>query len=183
MIQYFIGIDSGASGGMAVLQLLQSGNTVLRYLMSFKKESPREVWRTLREFGNVTDSCGSVIQSTLAVLELQTPRGTTFFDKGAGHFKTTILRSTCVLYGDYLQHQGFLIASEIPFKEVVPSKWQSHHGMKKEKGEKDVEWKRRLKEKAQELFPSVKVTLQTADALLIASYAVELHKQLKWTMS
>jgi len=57
-----------------------------------------------------------------------------------------------------------LIAAEIPFETVTPGKWQRVLGCLS-KGDKNV-----TKAKAQELFPSVKVTHAVADALLLAEY-------------
>ena len=57
-----------------------------------------------------------------------------------------------------------LTAAGIPFERVRPQAWQKAMGCMS-KGEKNV-----TKRKAQELFPQIKVTHATADALLIATY-------------
>lgn len=63
-----------------------------------------------------------------------------------------------------------LTAAGIPFDRVRPQEWQKH--MKcMSKGDKNV-----TKRRAQELFPSLKITHATADALLIAQYGVERGK-------
>lgn len=63
-----------------------------------------------------------------------------------------------------------LTAAGIPFERVRPQEWQKH--MKcMSKGDKNV-----TKRRAQELFPSLKITHATADALLIAQYGVEKGK-------
>lgn len=54
--------------------------------------------------------------------------------------------------------------------DVLPSKWQTALSMKAKKGESYEAHKRRLKGKAQQLFPKTKITLKNADALLIAEY-------------
>lgn len=60
-----------------------------------------------------------------------------------------------------------LTSAGIPFERVRPQEWQKH--MKcMSKGDKNV-----TKRRAQELFPSLKITHATADALLIAQYGVE----------
>ena len=60
--------------------------------------------------------------------------------------------------------RGILAALRVPFEEVSPAKWQGD--MKcRTKGDKNV-----TKRKAQELFPSLKITHANADALLIAEY-------------
>ena len=60
-----------------------------------------------------------------------------------------------------------LTAAGIPFERVRPQVWQKTMACMT-KGDKNVS-----KRKAQELFPSMKVTHATADALLIASYGTK----------
>ncbi len=66
--------------------------------------------------------------------------------------------------------QGFghlemaLTAAGIPFERVSPQRWQKAMGCMT-KGDKNVS-----KRRAQELFPQMKITHATADALLIAEY-------------
>ena len=57
-----------------------------------------------------------------------------------------------------------LTAASIPFERVTPQKWQKAMSCMT-KGDKNVS-----KRKAQELFPHLKITHATADALLIAEY-------------
>lgn len=67
--------------------------------------------------------------------------------------------------------RGCLIASGIPFEEVTPQVWQKALGCLS-RGDKNV-----TKARAQQLFPSLKITHATADALLLAEYARRLHAQ------
>jgi Holliday junction resolvasome RuvABC endonuclease subunit len=60
-----------------------------------------------------------------------------------------------------------LTAAGIPFERVRPQVWQKAMGCMT-KGDKNVS-----KRRAQELFPNMKVTHATADALLIASYGAK----------
>lgn len=53
---------------------------------------------------------------------------------------------------------------------VPAATWQAAIGVQKRAGRKKQEWKNSLKDMAQSLFPEIKVTLATADALLIAHY-------------
>lgn len=57
-----------------------------------------------------------------------------------------------------------LVAARIPFDEVTPAKWQRVMGCLT-KGDKRVS-----RQRAQELFPAVRVTHAIADALLLADY-------------
>lgn len=70
-----------------------------------------------------------------------------------------------------------LIALQIPFKTVRPQLWQRHVGIRPVKNEAYTKRKNRLKARAQELFPSLKPTLSTSDALLIARYGYETHER------
>ena len=60
--------------------------------------------------------------------------------------------------------RGMLTAHEIPFEEVQPAEWQKSLKCLS-KGDKNV-----TKQKAQQLFPGLKITHKTADALLIAEF-------------
>ena len=67
---------------------------------------------------------------------------------------------------------GALIAYRCKIIEVPPTKWQKPYGTSK--GMTKTQWKNKLKDHAQKLYPQLKVTLSTADALLILNYAVNL---------
>ena len=66
--------------------------------------------------------------------------------------------------------KGALHAYHMDFKIVAPHKWQKDLGMG---AKKDYEkgWKNHLKEEAQSIYRDIKVTLKTADALLMLNYA------------
>lgn len=68
---------------------------------------------------------------------------------------------------------GVLAANKIRVELVKPQKWQKHFGFGtvKTSGGK-TPWKNKLKSKAQQLFPHLKITLKTADAVLILQYAI-----------
>ena len=72
------------------------------------------------------------------------------------------------------QNYGFLRAClhsyQIPFDEVLPAKWQKALGCLT-KGDKNV-----TKSKAQQLFPTIKVTHAIADSMLIAQYCYEVKR-------
>lgn len=76
--------------------------------------------------------------------------------------------SLAVLYGNYRFCVGVLHGLGNPAREIVPIKWQNIVECRnRERLDKD-DWKRKLKARAQELYPTVRVTLAIADALLIA---------------
>ena len=65
--------------------------------------------------------------------------------------------------------RGCLIGSGMSFEQVTPQKWQKMMSCMT-KGDKNVS-----KAKAQQLLPTLKITHATADALLLAAYAMQLH--------
>ena len=76
--------------------------------------------------------------------------------------------------------QGLLISLHVPFERVVPLVWQRE--MKcQTKGKKNV-----TKQRAQELYPKLKITHAIADAVLIATFAERFfnyHKGKVWECS
>lgn len=65
---------------------------------------------------------------------------------------------------------GFLTAANIPYMQVVPHVWQKYFDLHRQEGQTDTQWKNVIKDKALFMFPGTKVTLATADALLMAEY-------------
>ncbi len=63
--------------------------------------------------------------------------------------------------------KGALMAVGYRVVLVPPKKWQAALGLGTAKGLTKTQWKNKLKERAQQLFPQLTVTLATADALLI----------------
>ena len=76
--------------------------------------------------------------------------------------------------GTFMMGKGKLLMAlcggGIPHEQVSPQRWQRSLGCLS-KGDKNV-----TKQKAQELFPSLKITHTTADALLLAEYC----RRMQW---
>jgi len=66
--------------------------------------------------------------------------------------------------------RGLLVALEIPFELVGAYQWQKQLGIPSRGSKSKPEHKRVLKQRAQELFPGLKITLANCDALLIAEW-------------
>ena len=75
-------------------------------------------------------------------------------------------------YGELKMALSILV---IPYEEVLPEKWQATLGCRFQ-GCNYTQRKRKLKDKAQALYPYLDVTLETADALLILEYARRVYK-------
>lgn len=143
-----VGIDPGSAGGIAIL----------------------------REDGSVTAFTmpeDDVLVAGLQELNAESPR--VFIERipkfcGAQRFaeRNIMGSSLAVLYGNYRFCCGILAGLGNPPQLLVPIKWQNIVECRNHERLDKLEWKRKLKSRAQELFPGVKVTLATADALLIA---------------
>ena len=156
----YLGIDPGASGGLAALWAWGT-----ECCTSPMPETETDTWDWLRtKWGkyeaNPSVATVNIVQRFAIIEKVHAMPG----NGVSGMFK-------------FGQNYGFLraclIAAGIPFEDVDPRTWQKALGISSRKtrsGETKTQWKNRLKAKAQQLFPSEKVTLATADALLIAEY-------------
>lgn len=165
--QFYIGIDPGASGGLAVIRTRLSPNGPELYsppqVTAIKMpETPRDIWDWIRQ-GSSTNTF-AVIEKVGGFVKGNPVPGSAMFNfgKGAGWLEMA------------------LIGAWIPYEEAMPQKWQKALGIPpKKKDETKTAWKNRLKKKAQQLFPTLaagSITLATADALLIATYCQRLRE-------
>lgn len=69
--------------------------------------------------------------------------------------------------------QGVIMGMGLRLELVTPQTWQKTLGLGTHKGMNKTQWKNKLKAEAQRLYPQQKVTLATADALLILEYAIK----------
>ena len=141
-----IGVDPGASGGVALLNL---PHTV-------------SAW-SLRDY-TLTDQWDSIFDYLSGIY------GTQAYLESVHSMPRDGVRSAFSFGKSYGNLEAFLVAAGIPFERVTPSVWQKEFGLIKRKGETHTEKKNRHKALAQEMFPSVKVTHAISDALLLAEY-------------
>lgn len=154
----YIGIDPGASGGVAVLTEL--GLSTVAKL----PDSERDVADLLR---NATaDPCVIVVEKVGGYIgggEV-CPACKQARNRSPGSSMFNFGRGVGVIV-------GCLLSLGKDFAEVEPQQWQATLGLKRPKSCSQVQWKRELKKRAAELYPQHKVTLSLCDALLIARYA------------
>lgn len=144
MEKIYLGIDPGASGGIAVL----TNDHARCFPMP---GTARDLWELLKPDGGIGFAA---IEKVGGYVGEKQP-GSRMFEFGRN-------------YGECLMA---LAAAGIPHEEVPPRRWQQALRIApRKKDESKTLWKNRLKARAQQLFPSVKVTLAVADALLIAEY-------------
>lgn len=143
----YLGIDPGASGGLACIAL----DNVEAVPMP---ESDRDLWDWFRWFMPGMKPF-ALVEKVGGYIGGNPVPGSAMFNFGTN-------------YGKLLMA---LTAAGIPFETVTPQRWQKGLSIPpRKKGEGKTAWKNRLKVVAQRLFPDVKVTLATADALLIAEH-------------
>ena len=153
--RHYIGIDPGASGGIAWTSPLGDKSAPLPKTLG---DIRNLVFDILHEQGFFADDS----RRTLAVLE-QPPA---FVKVIPGSAVFVMARS----FGNL---EGILAAYRVPTQLVTPQAWQKAHSLGTSKGMTRVQWKNKLKAKAQALYPEEAVTLATADALLVLNAASE----------
>ena len=109
----------------------------------------QDLWELLRDIASEGD-CHAYLEQVHSSPQMGVVSAFTF-GNGFGHLEMA------------------LTAAAIPFTRVRPQVWQKELGCLT-KGDKNIS-----KRKAQELFPSMKVTHATADSLLIATYGTRQH--------
>jgi hypothetical protein len=181
-MNYFMGIDPGKSGAVAVVGEDRSVRTI--------KNSVTE--RDLLEF-----IC------SWGPLKLFEPK--TLFEQHSGFVKFALIEkvhpfpgkrkiivcSKCGFRqamtqpqgvsstGKLMQSYGFVRASihaaRIPFQEIGPGSWQQKIGIPRRGNKTQTEHKNVLKSRAQQLFPGHKIIHATADAILLAELCRRIH--------
>jgi hypothetical protein len=166
----FIGVDPGINGGIAVLA---PGKGLIIKTIPMPL-SDKGKWEFLLPYsmGGIAPVRKPDTYSVFAVIEQQSPRPTGYKDKKTGAYVSTILKSTCLLWGNYCTLRGMLTAASIAYEEVPPKRWQEGLGIPaRHKDETESVWKARLKTRAEQLYPNHHITLSISDALLLATYA------------
>lgn len=154
MTGIYIGIDPGnSSGGIGVIECHESGNNICHsYRMD--KMTDTDIAKLFEEMRLVMESGVKVMAITEKVNAVYKSAANAMFSFG----------------GNYYSIQMAMICNKIPFEIVLPAKWMSDFSMKKTKGEGKPQWKLRLRQKAEQIFPDAKIETNTADAILIAEY-------------
>ena len=149
-MKYIIGIDPGANGGIAVLDI--DGNVIDVRRMP---DTPQDILEHLRKFAG-TELFGSeavcYMEKVGTGMPGQSSKATATFARHCGHLEMALL------------------ALGIKTNDVTPNKWEKTYQLGKSTGISKTEWKNKLKSKAQQLFPKEKVTLAVCDALLLAEF-------------
>lgn len=161
LIRFYIGIDPGVSGGLAVIR--PQGIEAIAMPTDIN-----QLWCWFRQFIQPNSfSYATIEQVTGYVAGRDKKTGGDYENSAPGHRMFTFGTN----YGACLM--GLAAAGISSPTKVIPRSWQKQLGIDKRDhkgGEQPTDFKRRLKEVAVQLFPSTKVTLKTCDALLLALY-------------
>lgn len=158
MQKAFVGIDPGSSGGIAMID-------PLGLVMTWKMPSDEEDMVNLMELlpSNKSRPGGYIYIEKVGGF-MGEGKGKDKKNAASAHTMFKFGRGVGVLI-------GALLAFDTVFTEIPPQQWQKGlnlHPKNRYRGK--TAWKNYLKKTAQEYFPSEKVTLYNADALLIAEY-------------
>ena len=148
----YLGIDPGrASGCIGIIATL--GGEESKSTIEFSKYTTKEWFTYLKDFSKEFP-CFAVLEKVHGMPGMNVSAVSSFM-KNVGHIEMALL------------------SLDIPFIEVTPQKWMAYFNLKRNKDESKPDWKRRLRERLQRIMPDFKVTNDTADAMLLAYYAMK----------
>jgi hypothetical protein len=152
-----IAIDPGASGGIA----FKFGDVAGAFPMP----------DTDREIADVFIPNMFGTRFPIGMGETQRPRVAYLEDLIKFTGRNMPSSSMAVYAGNFGFIKGVLTALGYRIVLVHPKTWQKALSLGSAAGLTKTQWKNKLKQRAEELFPQIKVTLKTADALLILEAA------------
>lgn len=162
----YIGIDPGSSGGIAVdnkgnISTKSMPNTdteKIEFLSQFKEQKVSVMMEKVGGFIGLREKAVNITcpfcRHGISYKIKEGDPGSSMFKFGDG---VGFLRAACMALG-------------YRYETVTPKSWQKVFNLFKTKYMGKQEWKSILKDKAQKLYPDIKVTLATADALLILEF-------------
>lgn len=154
----YIGIDPGQGGGIA---WMHRQGVVVNIDARKMPDTEGEICSLLLSLKQLPGNCHAAIEA-VGPARGRNPDGTT---------RTQGVSSAFTFGRNYGFLRGCLVALRIPFEEVLPQRWQRELGLVvRGSGLTYSDRKNRNKQKAANLFPAVKVTHATADALLLMQY-------------
>lgn len=157
MTRHYIGIDPGANGGIAYT--------------SPDGDKCAPLPDTIKDF---TDLIVEILNNQGYFANDAIPT-ICFMEEPPKFVKAIPGASVFVMARNFGQMEGVLTAIGVPLKLVRPQAWQKAHNVGIKGERTTTAWKNKLKAEAQRLYPSCKVTLATADALLILNAAQRGH--------
>lgn len=153
LVNVFMGIDVGGSGAIA----LTNGVVVLDSITNDNTDAD------ISDFIEMSKSKYNIVKCYIENVHSMPKQGVSSsfkFGESKGFLR------------------GLLVAHKIPFEEVTPQRWMKHFNLSGKGFDTKTEHKNNLKNYAQRLYPNMKITLKTADAILLSHYCFVLNKDL-----
>ena len=150
----FIAIDPGLKGAIA------------SYATSFEPPG-RPVWAVEKLAATPQERFGQLAGYADRASALEVARIVILEDVGGFTGKPQPGSRMFTFGRGYGQLEGCLISLGYSLIRVKPQKWQTDLSLKTRPGESKPDHKRRMRQKALDLFPALKPSLDTCDALLI----------------
>lgn len=163
-----LAVDPGQSGGIAVAL---DGDTVSAYPMP---ETVQDIVELLREIAGTASNCEAYMEIVQGYIGERQPGSAAFkFGQGYGALLAALaaFRVRTVLVHPKKWQAGLSLGSSGRTQVPPGASKEEKKRIESQNSQAKAEWKRKLREKAQQLFPQVKVTLAVADALLILEFA------------
>ena len=157
----FIGIDAGITGGLCVID---DADRLL--LLETCPKTLKGQWEALQR----TKTClaGGAHRTQVCAIESVHSR------------PGQSAQSTWTFSGNYHAWLMALVAAQIPYQQISPQRWMKHFGVTERHSGTAAERKKRRKiqilHMAESRYPSTKITLALADAVMLAVYARETFK-------
>jgi hypothetical protein len=178
----YLGIDPGVGGGLALID--REGNPVLVTKMP---ATEREIWNWVHDSLDDAHPGNQHIFACIEQLGGMPRADTTAKCKRCGQIckvtKPMQSPTTMLKMGtNYGLLRMALTGSGVRYEEVLPKIWQSLFGLvfSSKQNLTSTQKKNRHKQKAEQLFPNVKITHAVADALLIAEFARRTHRAARY---
>lgn len=163
----FIGIDPGVSGGIAILN--DRGQVGSIYKRPPTLYGLLVVLRNLHSESCHGEPCKVMLERVGGFMGFTAENAAGKINPASAH--------TMFKFGQGYGHlEALITAADLDFELVSPAVWQRGVGIVKRKGEPQSRWKSRLAAHARMMHPTVKITLATADALLIATHCWMTHR-------
>ena len=148
----YVGIDPGINGGICLI-IPKTISAGVSHIETYKCPA------TIRDMADILDDWIDPASNVRAVIE----KVHAFPGQGV-----TSMFNFGKNYGTWL---GILSGLRIPYVEVSPQKWMKVYGtMPRDKTKR----KNHLKGLAQSMYPNEKITLKTADAVLLAHFSLSI---------
>lgn len=181
-VRTWIGIDPGVTGGIVTITEDPDYSQPIVFTAKMP-ETPRDIWSLVAGLSRHNKKDARKLED-----EGKERRVFCLMERLWGCVGKENSGPSMFKFGtNYGMLQMALTAARIQFDDVIPRKWQQAMGIaprkrgipgvnvryKKPKmiGETQTAFKARIRDKAQDLFPDLEVTLRISDALLIAEYA------------